>query len=156
MKATKTFVRNGRRYKPGETIEGELDPETIAHYRRLGMIPAAETGKVIPGTAARLAPNTPQRVVTRSRSNTGTGTGSSGAGLGVGTKVPGTPEAGMEVKQLAPLVPSTVLPGPADAQTKRPDEGSQTGPSETSLPPGPQENATPPVSLPLGSTDSPS
>lgn len=151
MKVTKTFVRNGRRYKPGEHITDELDTETVNHYKRLGMVEAGETGTVIAGTTARLAPNTPQRVSTRSRNTLGNTQG---------VKIPGTPESSLEVKSPAGAG-AAGLPGPTETQQPKPgeqpqtgpEEKPQTGPNETGLPPGPQGAAAPPPSLPLGPVD---
>lgn len=143
MKATKTFVRNGRRYKPGDSINDELDTETVNHYKRLGMVDSGEPGKVIAGTAARLVPNTPQRVSTKPRNATG-------------VKIPGTPESSLEVKTAGAGLPApneTQQPKPGEQPQTGPDEKPQTGPTETGLPPGPQDTAAPPASLPLGPVD---
>jgi hypothetical protein len=151
MKATKTFVRAGRRYKPGDTIEGVLDTETVSHYERHGMIAPADTGTVIAGTGARLAPNTPQTLPVRQRAK--------------GTKIAGTPESSLEVRPLLPLSTVTTagarLPGPAETRVPGPSEQNQRGPNdqgdagpeETGKPLGPQEPAQT-ASLPLGSVDS--
>lgn len=101
MKVLKKFERDGKRYAPGEDAPSGLDAETIAHYKRHGMVgsPAAD-----PATVAATAKH--QRSSRGPRSQ------------GPSNGQPSGPS-------------TTQAAGPTDAQGAKPGDGSLPAPSET-------------------------
>lgn len=144
MKALKTFVRNGRRYKPGETIADELDAETVAHYRRLDMIELPDAGhgqaaKAVAAAGGALVPNTPTTVMRKPRQTATT------------VKVPGTPEAPLATSVPKPI--ETGQTGPTEGQGAMPDEQRQAGPDVALDGSAAKDAASGGASLPLGPVD---
>lgn len=123
MEVLKTFVRQGKRYRPGDDPPPELDAPTVAHYQRHGML-----GK----PAASAAPASGTRLPTPRQQRT-----------------PKTVERKPAAPQQAPLAAPAVVSGVASlepqglAQTDTPgpalgEAGStqQSAPTDGSAPPG--------------------
>lgn len=56
MQVLKTFVRDGKRFRPGDTAPDDLDKQTRAHYQRHGMV-----GEAVAKTPAPAPARTRQR-----------------------------------------------------------------------------------------------
>lgn len=64
MDAAKSFIRAGKRYRPGDPLPEDLDKPTLAHYQRHGMVREAAPSETKPAQPGRkqATPKQPKQV----------------------------------------------------------------------------------------------